>query len=98
MKQGEIHQPYYQKYDDHARSIYTLSWSPNSLVVATAGRDSIVHVWEAPTRIRRLAYRGHSDPRWGSSRSVLALVWPPNGQYIASSDDEGIVQVWKAIN
>jgi serine/threonine protein kinase len=92
----EINQPCYQKYDDHARSIYTLNWSPNSLLLATAGRDSIVHVWEATTRIRRLAYRGHNNPRWESSRSVLALVWSPDGQYIASSDDDGIVQVWKA--
>jgi WD40 repeat protein len=69
----------------------TVSWSPCSGLVGTAGSDRSVKVWEAITGASVRSLYGHTD-------SVLCVEWSPCGGMLASSCGEMdcTVRVWDA--
>jgi RNA polymerase sigma factor (sigma-70 family) len=70
--------------------VYGLAFSPDGLVLATAGSDQGVFLWEASTgkKLRRLA-RDH--------RYVNALAFSPDGRTLASSSGYGeqAIHLWE---
>ncbi len=86
-------------YRGHRDEVATVAWSPNGRHIASAGgsgiypspkgHDTTVHVWEAFTGNKILAYPGHSEIVW-------SVAWAPEGSRIASASRDKTVQVWRA--
>jgi eukaryotic-like serine/threonine-protein kinase len=83
---GTLIRPYY----GHFGYVYTVSWSPDGMDIASGSEDHTVHLWEADTGADILyVYTVHTD-------AVHAVAWSPNGKLIASGSSDKTVQVWKA--
>src|SRR5205809_519026 len=76
-------------YCGHSDKVFAVAWSPHGNLIASAGRDRTVQVWEPSTGRHLLTFEGHSD-------CLLSVAWSPDGQYIASGCTAGIVHVWRA--
>lgn len=74
----------------HLRKTHAISWSPNGNLVASAGGDGIIEVWESATGRPVFTFRGHASNR------VEALAWSPDGRQIASGDLSGKIFLWNA--
>lgn len=70
-------------------AVYALTWSPDSMHIASGSWDQTVQVWDARTGERLHTYTGHSA-------KVMAVAWSPDGARIASADAAGFAQVWPA--
>jgi WD40 repeat protein len=69
--------------------VNAVTWSPDSLYIASGDRDGTVEVWQVKTRTLITTYKGHTA-------DVFALAWSPNGRYLASGGVDHTVQVWLA--
>ncbi len=70
-------------------SISSVAWSPDGILLAAAGQDATVRLWDGMTGQTVQVYRGHTKP-------VLAIAWSPDGGRIASVGQDGTAQVWLA--
>ena len=77
------------RYDGHEKSVTAVAWSPDDKYIASASRDTTVHVWDLSSRIERklLIDPGHTD-------RVNTVAWLPDGDLIASAGDDRIVRIW----
>lgn len=75
----------------HSDWVSAVTWSPESIRIASASADKTVQVWNAADGGQLYIYRGHGD-------FVLAVAWSPDGRRIASGSSDGTVQVWDAVN
>jgi WD40 repeat protein len=70
--------------------IYSLDWSPDSQLLATAGFGQ-VKLWDA-----RLYQEIHTLP--GLNSFIWGLAWSPDGAALASASQDGSVKLWKAVD
>ena len=64
-----------------------LVYSPNGDLVASAGRDRAVRLWEAATgRLLRTL--------WGHREEAVTLAFSPDGKRLASGGGDGTVRMW----
>ena len=61
--------------------------SPDSRYVATAGGDSSIRIWDAPTGRECTTLLGHKD-------RVRAVVFDPKSRFLASAGSDGHVNLW----
>lgn len=78
-------------YHGHSDVVFALTWSPDSIRIASASADKTVQVWNAADGGQVYVYRGHDD-------FVYAVAWSPDGRRIASGSSDGTVQVWDAVS
>jgi WD40 repeat protein/serine/threonine protein kinase/Leucine-rich repeat (LRR) protein len=71
----------------HSGPITKVCFSPNGQLLATAGHDQIVRIWDALSGQELLAFKGHVG-------AVMSVCFSPNGKRLASTDYEGIVKMW----
>lgn len=76
-------------YKGHTSTVETVTWSPDSQMVASIEQTGSLHVWEATTG--KLKFVCHAIP------GNKALSWSMNGKYIAAATGAG-VSVWDASN
>ncbi len=70
--------------------IFNLTWHPDGRLLATACRDSLVHVWDTTTGEEKAVFSGHS-------REVVAVGFTHAGDLLASSSWDGDVRLWNAL-
>lgn len=64
--------------------------SPNGELLAAAGEDAIVRVWNVTAEPRPLpSFSGHES-------SVRSLAFSRDGRDLASGDEDGVIRVWSA--
>jgi WD40 repeat protein len=63
--------------------------SPDGRLVATAGNDSLVRLWNSETGHEIRTLRGHT------SRSILAVAFSPDGQWVASGSRDRTARMWR---
>src|SRR5262245_28078531 len=71
----------------HAGEINSVAFSPDGQLLATAGRDRTVRVWDLANGHEAIRYRGHDD-------NVRAVVFSPDGKLLASGGGKD-VRLWK---
>ena len=62
-------------------------FSPNGAMLAAAGADGAVRVWDVATGRRRFFLPAHRNP-------VFAVVWSPDGRFVADASGDRTAYVW----
>lgn len=70
-------------------SLQELAFSPEGGLIAAAGGDGVVRVWDSTTGRLVRGLTGHSGPVW-------SVRWSPDGRYLASAGGDGVVRIWDA--
>ena len=66
--------------------IWSVAWSPDSKLVASASADNTVKIWNLDgTEVQTL--RGHDS-------QVMSVAWSPNGKMIATGSRDKTVKLW----
>jgi WD40 repeat protein len=69
------------------QGIHSMAFNPDGSLLATAGGDQVIHLWDAATLEPRGMLRGHEDEIWSVSFS-------PDGRQLLSSSKDGTVRIW----
>ncbi len=71
----------------------SLAWHPDGKHLASAGRDTIIRIWDA-TAGKLIAEAGKG--RGGQFKDwVCAVSWSADGNWLVAADQAGAVQVWQ---
>jgi WD40 repeat protein/serine/threonine protein kinase len=72
---------------DPRGSVRALAYSPEGNLLAGAGDDGTIRVWEAGSlRLVRLLV--------GHDRAIRSLTWSPSGVYLASAGEDAAIRLW----
>lgn len=71
----------------HAEAVVALSFSPNSLHLASGSGDTTLRLWDLTTETPHFTCTGHKN--W-----VLVVAWSPDSLKIASACKNGEIRVW----
>ena len=71
------------------QSVNAIAFSPRDTLIASAGDDSKVRVWDTATGALVRTYAGHTGTIWG-------VEFSPDGKRIASASSDKTVKIWKA--
>jgi WD40 repeat protein len=73
----------------HADIIYALAFRPGGQVLATAGYDRVIKLWDVASGEELRVLKDHSD-------TVYGLAFSPDGKLLASGSADRAVKVWEA--
>ncbi|MDG3005123.1 family 16 glycoside hydrolase [Paludisphaera mucosa] len=68
---------------------WAAAFSPDGSVLATAGNDKLVHLWDVASGEEARQLRGHEQ-------AVLAAAYSPDGKWIASGGIDRTLRIWDA--
>ena len=77
-----------KKEEQHQGQVYMGAFDPHEEIIATAGADHTVRVWEVKTG--KLKYRIDHEGK------VLAVAFSPDGQSLVTGCEDGTVRIWSS--
>ncbi|MFF7330268.1 AAA family ATPase [Streptomyces sp. NPDC008150] len=75
----------------HTGAVYLTSFSPDGRLLATAGYDRTVRLWNVANPARPKAL---GKPLRGNASWVSSAVFSPDGHVLAGAGDDGTVRLW----
>jgi len=72
---------------EHGADVSAVAWSPDGTLLASAGADNTLRLWDPATGKPRAVLQGHED-------SVRALAWSPDSALLASRSSDHTVRLW----
>ncbi len=75
----------------HTDWIYSVEFSPDGVLLATADRNGGIVVWEAQTGREYSVLAGHPN-------AVTALSWRIDSNFLASGSEDGSIKLWEMEN
>lgn len=71
----------------HSDTVFGVAFSPDGTLLATAGADKFVKVFEVPSGKLAKSFEGHTN-------HVLDVGWSANGKLLASAGADNLVKIW----
>src|SRR5947209_4342270 len=71
--------------------IYAVAWSPDGRLLAGAGSDTTIRLWDRDSGGLRNIFLGHAD-------SVGALAFTPDGKTLLSGSSDQTIRVWEIVS
>ncbi len=75
----------------HQGEVFAVAFSPDGQLVASAGADQAVHVWERGTGRAIKTLRGHAGP-------IRALAFSPDSRRLVSGSADTTLRFWDVMN
>jgi RNA polymerase sigma factor (sigma-70 family) len=72
----------------HFRMVNSVAFSPDGKVLASAGWDNTIRLWDSATAKELLRLQGHTDAVW-------CVAFAPNGKTLVSGGNDGMVRIWE---
>jgi WD40 repeat protein len=76
---------------NHQDSVRSISYSPNGKILASAGNDKIVKLWDIKLGRELHTLNGHQ-------KDVNSVSYSPNGKILASASDDQTIKLWDAVS
>jgi eukaryotic-like serine/threonine-protein kinase len=74
----------------HGAPVLSVAFSPSGDLLATAGRDDVVYLWEPALGERLATLRGHDG-------DIYSVRFSPDGDTLASASSDGSVRLWSTL-
>lgn len=71
----------------HRDLVYAVRWSPDGKLLATAGYDSLIVLWDAQSGKQLRTFSGHNG-------AVFDVAFSPDGTLLASASGDQTIKVW----
>ncbi|KAJ5935171.1 hypothetical protein N7466_004718 [Penicillium verhagenii] len=80
---------YHEKFvlHGHLRGVSAVQFSPDCSMIASAGADAAIKVWDTLNGRLIYTFEGHLA-------GISTLAWSPDGQWIASGSDDKTIRFW----
>ncbi|MCJ7536294.1 MAG: protein kinase, partial [Anaerolineales bacterium] len=75
------------KFEGHASSVNFATYSPDGMLVATAGEDGTASIWDAQSGAELQVLSGHAG-------GVNHVSWSPDGKQILTASNDRSVKMW----
>lgn len=85
------------RFTDHKGHVYTLSWHPSEMILASGAADSagrIYHVGANPKAQKSCDLLPHGVRVDGPTADVTGISWSPKGDKLASVTADGHMRIW----
>ncbi|KAK3363905.1 hypothetical protein B0T25DRAFT_627877 [Lasiosphaeria hispida] len=79
-----------QTLEGHGSSINSVTFSPNSKLVASGSYDNTIKIWDAATGACMQTLEGHSS--W-----VYSITFSPDSTLMASGSQDNTIKIWDAV-
>ena len=73
--------------DAHGDRVYAVAFSSDGSILASCGRDEVIHLWNVGTGDLNGTLVGHEQ-------NVRDLTFSPSGEILASASDDGTIRLW----
>jgi WD40 repeat protein/serine/threonine protein kinase len=72
----------------HAGDVYSVAFSPDGTLIASAGKDRMILLWDAQSGKERFPCAGHLC-------QILGVAFSPDGKHVASASHDRTVRIWE---
>ncbi len=75
----------------HRGPVYLVRYSPDGKLLASAGLDKVVRLWDTQTGLEVRQFQGHTE-------NVYALAFAPDGKTLVSGGRDKTVRLWDVVS